>query len=600
MSLPDATAQQSEQPQEDAGTAQHEELPDEYAPQSRLRIRPSLQGVLAVALYAAVWLPTVVRPLVSHLGRAQLVQFSPDPNFYVWSLGWWPYALGHGQDPLYSNLILAPAGHSLAWVATVPPLALLTAPLSLTAGPVAAFNLLTALALPLSAWAAFVACRRLTGRFWPALVGGAVYGFSVYELGPLGSGQLNLCVAVLPPLLAYLVLAWRDGSIGWISFVILAGLVLAAQYYLFLETFADLTVILAVSVVLGLLLARRGSRRRLAQLAGLLALAYGVALALAAPDLAVVLATPRPKPPSMGALDLASLVLPRPGHSLGIAGLAHADVGIPLLIVLVALAATRWRSRLVWFLAALFAVVTIAALGPVLRVDGSEVAVLPWHGLWGLPFVRSAYPRRLMLFDYLVLALAAALLLAGEPWRRHPGRWRAVLSVAARCALGALVLAFLVPNASEPLTVTGQTTVPVFISNGEYRSQLTRGEVVIVVSEVRNAGMLWQAQSGFYWRLAGGFINAGFEHRSDLPPLAEQLQWANPGRINQFEYLVRADHIGAILVDAGHPPDWAGVFGIFGLTGHRDGGVIVYPTSDCRSCRAVSWKEIVAAHVRPS
>ncbi len=240
------------------GAADYDESSDTHAARWRWLTSPALQGLLALAAYCAVWLPTFVRPLVTHPGRAQLLQVDTDPNFYVWSLRWWPYAIGHGLNPLYSNLIAAPAGHSLAWVTTVPPLALLAAPLTLTAGPVVAYNLLIALALPLSAWAAFLACRRLTGTFWPALVGGAVYGFSAYEFRHLGAGgQLNLCFALLPPILVYLVVAWWDGGIRSYLLVISAGLVLAVQFYLFLETFAGLTAVLVLSLLLGLAVASR-------------------------------------------------------------------------------------------------------------------------------------------------------------------------------------------------------------------------------------------------------------------------------------------------------------------------------------------------------
>ena len=101
----------------------------------------------------------VTRRLLLHASQAQLLQKSPDPNFYVWSLRWWPYAVAHGLNPLYSHEIAAPAGHALAWITTTSPLALLTAPLTLTAGPVVSFNLLEAVALPVSGWAAFVLCR---------------------------------------------------------------------------------------------------------------------------------------------------------------------------------------------------------------------------------------------------------------------------------------------------------------------------------------------------------------------------------------------------------------------------------------------------------
>jgi hypothetical protein len=572
---------------------------------------PALQGLLALALYSAVWLPASVRPLVVHPSRAQLRTTSPDPNFYVWSLRWWPYAFGHGLNPLYTNLIDAPAGHSLAWVTTAPPLALLAAPLTLTAGPVVAFNLLAALALPLSAWAAFLAARRLTGRFWPALVGGAVYGFSAYELSHVEAGQLNLCYALLPPLLVCLILSWRDGGIGRTTFVILASLVLVLQFYLFLETFADLTAIVLVSLALGLALARRYDRRRLLQLTGLLGLSYLVALVLAAPYLADALSSSPPKAPKTRSMDLTSLVLPKPDHNLlGLDWLARAEahihhastgcsVGIPLLALLVALAATRWRSRLTWFLVALFTVITAGALGPVVVVGGQPEFTVPWHGLFGLPIVRNAYPSRLMLFAFLILALATALFLAGATTDRQSpgGRWSLTgwWSLAGRWSLGVLVVAFAALNAAGPWLVAPQTTVPAFVSRGTYQRDLAPDETVMVVSKVGNAGMLWQAESGDYWRLAGGFLNAGFEHRTDLPAPAQKLDKATPGRVHQVEDLIRSDHIGAILVDARHAPGWAGIFGIFGLTGHRAGGVIVYPTHGCQTCHEVTGAEIEAA-----
>src|SRR5580704_2953238 len=82
----------------------------------RLRSRlgsPALQGLLALGLYLAVWLPTLARPLVVHPTWAQLDQQNPDPNFYVWGMRWWPYAIAHGINPLFSSQIAAPAGHAL-------------------------------------------------------------------------------------------------------------------------------------------------------------------------------------------------------------------------------------------------------------------------------------------------------------------------------------------------------------------------------------------------------------------------------------------------------------------------------------------------------
>jgi len=568
---------------------------------------PALQGLLALAVYAAVWLTTVARPLVSHLSWAQLGPNGPDPNFYVWSLRWWPYALGHHLNPLYTSMIAAPAGHSLAWVTTVPPLGLLAAPLTLTAGPVVAFNVLNVLALPLSGCAAFLACRRLTGSFWPSLIGGAVYGFSDYELRQFDTSHLNLSYALLPPILVYLVLAWRDGAIRDYVLVILAGLVVAAQLYLYLETFAYVTAILVLSLLLGLAVADRDGRRRVLHLARLLGLGYLVALALAAPYLAAALGSVPPRPPPANLMDLTSLWLPAPGRNLGISWLASAatgphrvtgncSVGIPLLAILIMLATTHRRSRLAWFLTGMFVVIIVGALGPVVHVGGTPEFTVPWHGVFSLPFVRNAFLDRLIVFAYLVLALATALLLADVTprWHRTPRPISGVWSLAWRWSLGALVVAFGVLNSFGGLVLASQPEVPAFIANGDYHRFLTPGETVMVVSTVGNAGMLWQAQSGFDWRLAGGFINEGFNH-SDLPVQAHELSHAGPTRVDQFEKLVRDDRIGAILVDAARSPTWARIFGILGLTGHQEGGVIVYPTHDCRTCHGVTTAQIYAS-----
>jgi len=271
---------------------------------------PAIQGLLALGIYLVVWVPTAVRPLIRHITWAQLVQTNSDPNFWTWDLRWWPYAIAHGLNPLYSHEIYAPAGHVLAWVTTAPTLALLATPVTLAAGPVVSLNLLTALALPISAWAAFVLCRRLTGTFWPSLVGGAVFGFSAYEIRHNVIGDIDLTYSVLLPILAYLVVLWLDKSISARTFVIAAGVTMALQFYLFLETFADMTALLAVSLLVGFALAGRSGRPQMARLARLTAMAYVIAIVLAAPYLGYALTTKPPRPPLAAALDLASLVVP--------------------------------------------------------------------------------------------------------------------------------------------------------------------------------------------------------------------------------------------------------------------------------------------------
>jgi len=571
--------------QADAGGAgrfrAHRRLPSAH-------LSPAVQGLIALAAYAAVAVAFLVRPLILHASWAQLDQKSPDPNFYAWSLRWWPYAIGHGLDPLYTHQIGAPAGYALAWITTIPPLAVLATPLTLVAGPVVSFSLLTAAAMPVSAWAAFVLCRRLTGKFWPALVGGAIFGFSAYELTHDAAGQLNLAYALLLPLLAYLVVLWRDNSIGARTFVILAAIGLALQFYLFLETFADLTAIAVISFLLGLVLAGRAGRPEVLRLARLVALAYVIALVLAAPYLVSALSTKAPTLVAVSGADLASLVIPAPGRTFGIAWLArlaagpvpssHACyVGIPLLVLAILLAVFGWSSRLVRFLSCLLVLVIAASLGPVAYLDGHRLASLPWGRLWHLPILRNAWPERLMLFAFLVLAIMTAL------WLASPSR---VVISGLRWLLACLAIAAMA-LAVRPFDVTSRSNVPSFITAGDYRTQLKPGEIVVVVSQVGDAGMLWQADSGFYLRVAGGYINAGVSQRGDgpgIPAPVYALRHASNFKIGQFVAYVKGSGIGAILVDVSQEPAWAGIFRQVGLVGHRVGNVVVYPTDGCRAC----------------
>jgi hypothetical protein len=558
---------------------------------------PAVQGIAAFGIYLAVWAATGVRPLIHHVTRAQLDQQNPDPNFYVWCLRWWPYAIGHGLNPLYTDQVGAPAGHALAWVTTVPPLALAVSPLTLLAGPVVSFNLLVAVALPLTALAAFVLCRRLTGQFWPALAGGTVFGFSAFEMSHDNAGQINMTYSLLIPLLAYVVLMWRDEAISARTLVILAGLTMAVQFYLFIETFADMTAILAVSLVAGFALAGRAGRPAMLHLGKLLGLAYAGAIVLAAPYLGYALVSKAPKPPRITGLDLAALVVPRPGRTFGIGWLTHAAagphlesaggyVGVPLLVLAILLAVTGWSSKLIRFLSCMLAVIVVAAIGPVLYVDGRVVATVPWASIFHLPIVRNAYPARLMLFAVLALAVATAL------WLARPATLRWARSArSARWALAGLVVAAVALNAS-PVVAVPHTTVPAFISGARQKATLSPGEIVVVVSRVRNAGMLWQAQSDFYTRLAGGFINAGFSHRTDLPQPVQNLAQATPARVASFEAYVKSNHVGAILLDAEHEPRWVGIFWRLGLVGHRVGNVVVYPTDGCQACRTLDWAQL--------
>ncbi len=542
---------------------------------------PALQGLVALAIYLAVWVIAETLQLVAHPSLPQLYQVNMDPNFFTWILKWWPHAIGHGLNPFHTSAVGAPRGHVLAWVTMIPSLAVLAAPLTLAAGPVAAFNLLVVASIPVSAWAAFVLCRRLTGQFWPALAGGAIFGFSAYQLNHIIAGQLDLAFSLLLPLMAYLVVVWWERGTGSARFAGLLALALVLQFYLSIETFAEMTAVWVIALVVGYLLAGRPYRKKIGQLSALAGIAYLITFICAVPWLIYAL-NHRPlkvmgQTPIGTAVDLVGLVVPRPGQTFGWSWLAHyaaplsiagrdGYVGIPLLVLAILFAVATWSRKITRFLVIMVVLLIVGAFGPILHVDGREPFSLPWSHVWLLSFVDSAYPARLMVFVFLALAVMVALWLS-RPAPRTSLRW--LLAV---LAIGAIA-------ANTPaLSLNSQPRLPAFVATGEYRHYLAPGATVVVISGRGNAGLLWQAETNFYPRLASAYLGSLLSRQTDLPlPVANLASNPlTPQDVTLFRAYLRTAKVSAILVEASWAGTWPTILAKVGLHGRLIGGVIVY------------------------
>ena len=531
---------------------------------------PVLQGLLALAVYLAVFIICYAAPLLSHLGVPMIAQAYPDPDYYIWSWQWWPYAISHGLNPLYSAQIGAPAGYNLAWTTPTAAVGVLFSPVTELFGPIVSFNLAVLLAAPVSAWAAFLAARRLTGRFGPALAAGAVYGFSWYEVHEVSVGQANVCIVMLLPLMVYLALLWRDGKLRSAAFVALLAVAMAAEFYVFNETFFWTTVLWAALLLIGFVVARPAWRPEIIRLAKLAGLAWVVSVVLASPYLIYMLrhapatfAKVQP-PPS---LDLRDLVAPWPG--------------IVLLVIALALAVFAWTSRLTRLLVIGFVLIVALALGPVLVIAGRARGQLPWELLWHLPFAVDSWPVRLITFANLLLAMIVAV------WLATPDRNRLLL--ASRWILGLVAIAGIVahlaagsPDSAIPHTTAtirpAQAPLPAFFTSGEYRDYLRPGETVVVVSDRGNAGLLFQAYTDFFMRLSGGYINLAFTNPSALPAPVEALQRPTPARERQFLAYARQAGVGAVIVERAWQAPWMNIFSRMRLESTAVGGVIIYRT----------------------
>ena len=90
--------------------------------------------------------------------------------------------------------------------------------------------------------------------------------------------------------------------------------------------------------------------------------------------------------------------------------------------------------------------------------------------------------------------------------------------------------------------------------------------------------MLFQAATGFYFRIDGGFINASLSRVDALPPTVAAVSDLTPANKLAFEEYVQDSGVGAIIVERAWSEEWMYNFADIGLKGVTVGGVTIYDT----------------------
>lgn len=491
----------------------------------------------AAGLYALGAVALFGRTVVLHPQTTVVGDGGADKTLYLWAFEWWPFALAHGRNPLDVTVDWVPHGFDLGLGTAGGGLALLAAPLTWAAGAVATYNVLALAAPALGATTAFLLAYLVTRRFWPSLVGGWVFGFSSYEQGHL-LGHLPLAFVALVPLVPCLVL-WRlRATLSRRAYVALLALVLAGECLIVTQVYFSLILIGAVAM----LVYRRSAL--------LLESAAGVALSvlLVSPLLvyaAVSHAAAPVRSPFAESADVLGFVVPTrrtwlrpPGSGAIAAGFTGtgaelgAYLGVPLL-VLVALALRRRDRRP---LGVLLASAALLSLGTRIKVAGTVVGIGPWTVLARLPLVGSALPVRLTLYTSLLAGLLVALALADKNSRI---RW----------ALAVCGIAATLPNLSLP-TWHSPVPQPALFARGA--AVIPRGADVLVLPYGPGGwSMLWQAESGFRFRMVGGHFAVR------VTPQEEQWRdvytGINGGRVTpaRFRAFLAAHDVSRIVVAPG-------------------------------------------------
>lgn len=456
----------------------------------------------AAAIYLAAAAALFGRGVLAHPQSTIVGDSGADKTLYLWAFEWWPHAILARHDPLDVSVAWLPHGFDLGLGTAGGGLALLAWPITAAGGPVLAYNVLALLAPALAATTAFLLARSVTGRFGPSLLGGWIFGFSSYELGHL-LGHLPLAFVGLVPLVPYLVLRRHRATIGRRRFVVLLALLLAVQFLIVTQIFFSLVLVGSVGALVAWALYRRAALRTTIEAASSVALS----LLLVSPVLvyaAVSHAAAPARSPFAESADVLNFFLPThrtwlrpPGsdavaaHYTGTGAELGAYLGVPFLVLLALAALRRPRTRARLLLTTLFAAAVVLSLGTRVKIAGTVVGIGPWTVLARLPVVGSALPVRLTLYTSLFAGLLVALALADRPSRL---RW----------ALAACGVVAVLPNLQLP-TWHSPVPRPLFFAAELDRTALPRDAAVLVLP-YGPAGwsMLWQAESGFRFRLVGG------------------------------------------------------------------------------------------------
>ncbi len=432
-----------------------------------------------------------------------------DPGLSVWAFAWWPHAIAHGLNPFYSHVVWAPGGANLTWAGTVPAFAAIFSPLTVAAGPEVSFNVAAVLTPALNAWAGFLLCRYLTRRFWPSLAGGYLFGFSSYALGQQ-QGHFTLTGIFVMPLIALAVLRFLDERIGERRLVAYVALLIAFEVTTSTEIAFTMTLALAVSLVLGFLVAP-GRRPRLVALAPRLIAAYGLAALVSSPFLYYALSGFQ-----SGAInsvdnfpgDALNLVVPTglvalSGHwanSIAVhfrGNTSEEDLylGVPTLLIACWYLVRDRRAAAPRLLVSALALAVVASLGAGLYVKGHRVSPAPWAIVHHLPFFDNVISARMAVYSTLAASVIVALWGASA---REPRLLRG--------ALVTLAVLTQVPNFVQRTPWKIEPDVPAFFAaHGPYERCLSPHENVLVLPYFSLA-LLWQANDGFRYDLAAPYL----------------------------------------------------------------------------------------------
>lgn len=483
-----------------------------------------------------------------------------DPGAFIWFLSWWPYAILHGLNPFLEKYAWAPYGQNLAWVNSIPALAIFMGPVTYYFGPVVSYNIIALLSPPLAALSMFIFTYYFTKRLFPSFFAGYFFGFSSYMIGEL-RGAPNLYVIFLIPVLFLICIMFMKKQIKKTYFIFFMCITLIIQFCISPEIFTTVTFFGFISWVVGIIVFRKDYKNFLC-LFKYLAVSYFLSFIILSPYFYYMyIGFSQFSAPSSLLLyynrynvaNVLEYIIPTPITYLG--GNAFipltnsfignwnemgAYLGLPLIAILIIYIIRNWGAKHVKFLSIMLLVVFFASLGTPIRVGDISIGPGPGILILLIPLLHIATPVRFSMYISFIASIIIALFLG-----KYNKSILAYISVL-------IAIIFIIPNVPGRYNnfMDSKISMPKIFSTKEYKKLIYPNENILIIPfGVNGSSMFYQAVDKFYYRTPDGYLGQSPQYILKLPIL--NTLYNNkiiPHLRSNLLYYIKYSKINAILI----------------------------------------------------
>ena len=421
-----------------------------------------------------------------------------------------------GDFSLVTHRMNVPDGVNLMSNASNIFLGITMAPVTVLFGAAVTFTVLMAANLAATAAGWYLLLTRTLGiRRGAALVGGTIAGFAPGMISQSNS-HIHMTAQWLVPAIVYCVLrltrVTSNRATGLTGLAL--GLLVSAQLFIGEEVLFLTALTLALFSGAYALCRRQWARQVAPRFLAGMAVAAGLALVLLAYPLWVQFNGPQhtPNAPFEARFfyaDVATYFLFSPLSIAGSPDVQHLStssaefnsyLGLPLILVVLAVVAWRLRSPVTIATTVTMALMAWLSLGPTVTLEGQSTKLPSLYSqLNQVPVINAALPTRysLVLIPLIGLLLAYAIDAAIR------------LGGFAKVAVPVAVIAALLPSMPLPLATTSRAPLPAFITDGGWRQCVPDGGVMVLipVPDPRQPDLMrWAATANAAFAFPQGFF----------------------------------------------------------------------------------------------